>query len=375
MIEPDDLLDPALYQATRRPLGQAETLPAWCYRDDSFYRRELERVFAPAWRFVGRVDELPAAGDYRAVWTVPGPVIVVRGQDGELRAFANSCRHRGAALVDGQGRCRRFLCPYHGWSYDLSGRLIAAPGMEEAQGFDRVTQGLIPVRLALWAGFVFVNPSPQAPPLDAALGNLPAMFASHDLPALRCLRRVSFQIEANWKLLVENALEAYHTGSVHGATLGQQTAEPLAAEGDWTGLLVVDRRSVATLRQDDPRLPPVAGLSAAARRGTFFTMIYPSTQLAFAQDCVWWLDFQPLGATRTRLELGSCFPETSIGLAAFEEAVESYYRRWELATPEDNEICEIQQRGLASRLRPPGRFAADEFAVHAFDNWLLDRTL
>ena len=375
MSETADLFDPARYAAVRRPLREAETLPAWCYRSEAFFEREIERIFKPTWRFVGRADEIPAAGDYLAFDTAAGPALVIRGEDGRLRAFANSCRHRGAELLSGQGNCPVIVCPYHAWSYGLDGRLKGAPHMGDVEGFEAADFALAPMRLETWAGFIFVTVDSKAPSLQEHLGDLPERFACYDPESLRCTRRVEFEVTANWKLLAENALEAYHTGTVHRATLGQQAAEPLTTRGDWTGLLVLDETSVATLSGEAPPFPAIPGLAGDATRGTYFTMVYPSTQFACAQDCMWWLDFQPLEPGRTRLVLGSCFPEPTVARPDFESEVQAYYRRWDRATPEDNAICEAQQRGLASELRRPGRFAAGEFAVHAIDNWVLDRIL
>lgn len=377
-MEQAALFDPRSYAGVRRPLRQAETLPSWCYRDDAFYQRELDRAFRPSWRLAGRGDEIPASGDYLVVWTAGGSVIVVRGEDGHPRAFANACRHRGAELVCDKGRkgnCKAFVCPYHSWSYRLTGELVGAPGMAAAEGFDKADFGLMPVRLEDWGGFLFVNLDATAPSLAAYLGSMPAFFAGHGFSDLTCVRRVEFLVEANWKLLAENALEAYHTGTVHATTLGQQKAETLETEGNWTGLVVRDEVSVGTLRGEPPPFPVIPTLQGQAKGGAYFTMIYPSTQIACAPDCVWWVDFLPLGPTRSKIILGSCFPRDTVVQPNFDQDVQAYYRRWDEATPEDNEICEVQQRGLAFQDRPPGRLAASEFCVHALDNWVLDKVL
>ena len=370
-----DLLDPGHYEAVRRPLLEAETLPAWCYTSEVFFRAEKERIFKRYWSFVGRADELSSPGDFLCVDIASGPAVVLRGTDDRLRAFANSCRHRGARLLDGQGRCPAIVCPYHAWTYALDGCLVGAPDMAEAVAFDRSEHGLQALRLETWGGFIFITADPETAPLADHLGDLPAQFAAHDPERLRCTRRVSFDIAANWKLVAENALEAYHTGSVHRASLGRQEAEPIATRGGWTGLRVLDEASVATLPGEPAPFPAIPGLAGDALRGTAFTLVYPATQFAFAQDCVWWLDIRPLGPARTRLVLGSCFPEATVAQTGFARQAEAYYRRWDLATPEDNGICEAQQHGLASDLRRPGRFAAAEFAVHAFDNWVIDQVV
>ena len=367
--------DPALFAEVRRPLAEASTLPAWCYSDAAFFAREQDRIFKPAWRFAGRADELTEPGDFLTLDTAGGPVFLLRGEDGRLRAFANSCRHRGAQLLEGRGRCPAIVCPYHAWSYGLDGSLKGAPGMAEVMNFDKADFGLTSLRLESWAGFVFISTDAAGPSLADHLGDMPKRFASHAPEQMRCVRRVTFDIKANWKLLTENAMEAYHTGPVHRTTLGQQAAELLETDGDWLALRVLDEASIATLKGEAAAFPEIEGLTDEARFGTTFTMILPATQFVFAPDCMWWLDFQPLGPARTRLELGSCFPETTVARPDFAQAVVAYYRRWDLATPEDNAICEAQQRGLASALRRPGRYAAAERHVHSLNNWVLDRVL
>lgn len=368
------LFDPARYAAVRRPLLQASTLPPDCYTDPDFFRRERERAFLHHWQFVGREEQAAEAGDYFCHDGPNGPVILLRGKDGRLRAFANSCRHRGSRLLSGSGRCKRVVCPYHSWTYQLDGSLAGAPGMDAVSQFERADYPLLQLSLASWEGFVFVHYQASPAPLGEQLGNLPDNFATHRPADMRHVGSLEFEIAANWKLLAENALEAYHTGSVHRDTLGQQQSRPVAARGGWTGLLVEDEHSVATLPGDAKPFPHVDGISSAAAAGTWFTLVYPSTQLVFAQDCLWWLAFQPLAVERTKLTLGACFPQTTIALPGFEEQLAHYFKRWRLATAEDNAICEAQQQGQRIA-RPPGRFAADEFAPHAFANWVLDQVL
>ena len=125
------IFDPVHYAAVRRPLLQAETLPPWCYTSEAFYRREVERIFRRVWNFVGHVSQLAAPGDYFMLIFAGMPVILLRDQTGGLRAFANTCRHRGSALLEGSGNCRAIVCPYHSWTYGLDGGLRAAPEMQE----------------------------------------------------------------------------------------------------------------------------------------------------------------------------------------------------------------------------------------------------
>ena len=191
---------------------------------------------------------------------------------------------------------------------------------------------------------------------------------------MRLVGKLDFEINSNWKLLAENSLEAYHTGSVHRETLGQQDSRPVSTLGNWTGLLVEDEHSVATLPGNGNPFPFIDGLGEEARAGACFTLLYPSTQIVFAQDCIWWLAFKPVAVDRTELSIGACFPKSTCELEGFEEKLEAYFERWQRATAEDNAICEQQQQGQAFE-RPPGRYAASEFAVHAFDNWVIDQVV
>jgi phenylpropionate dioxygenase-like ring-hydroxylating dioxygenase large terminal subunit len=369
------LFDPRTYAAQRLPLDRACALPPACYTAPEFFARELDRLFRPSWRMVGREDEFAGPGAFRTLDSAAGPVAVIRGRDGALRAFLNSCRHRGAQLLEGHGDCTAVVCPYHAWSYGLDGGLIAAPGMEKTAGFDRRGNGLVAVRLETWGGFVFVNADAKAPPLIEALGDLPEVLAPYRFAEMTCVRRAEFDVACNWKLLAENAMEEYHTGTVHRASLGQQQGEAVATRGGWDALYIRQDTTIAVLPGEASPLPHVSGLPPKHAQGTFFTLIYPALQFACTQDCMWWLDFQPRAPDRTRVSVGFAFPRATTLRSEFPGAVKAYYRRWEISIGEDNAIGERQQRGMAALARPPGRLSHKEHHVHKLANWLLDRVL
>ena len=371
------MFDPDLYREVRKPLLQAHTLPSHCYTSDEFFQREVENIFSSAWHFVGRADELAGAGDFLVVDTKAGSALVCRSADRQLHGFVNACRHRGTRLKSNAGNCRNIICPYHAWIYELNGKLKAAPGMEQVENFDTTDFGLQPLRLQTWGGFIFVNLDNTAPDLLDWIGDFAQRMEGHRLDELRCVKRIEFTIKANWKFLIANALEAYHTGIVHRDSLGAQESEPEQTRGQWDALYVLsdENKSIATLPGEVQAMPFIHGLNEKALKGTWFTCIYPCTQIVFSQDCVWWLDFKPLAADCTHLTIGACFPQSSITLPDFETRVAPYFRRWESATPEDNAIAEAQQQGHTAGLSMPGRYSAREHCVHALDNWVLDRVL
>lgn len=375
MMNADNLFDPMLYAGARRPLTEAETLPAWCYTSPEFHQREIERIFRPRWRFVGREDEIAGEGAYKTIDTFAGPVIVIRGRDGALNAFLNSCRHRGAQLLEGEGNCASIVCPYHSWKYGLDGALLGAPAMEKSRDFDREEHGLVPVRLETWRGFVFVNPNRDAAPLLSSWGDMPEVLGPYRFEEMICVRRIEFDIACNWKMVTENAMEEYHTGTVHRVSLGQQQGESVETRGEWDALYIEQATTIALMLGETSPFPFITDLPAKHRSGTYFTMMYPSLQFACTQDCLWWLDFQPNGPERTKVSVGFCFPRTTVARPDFQQVVQRYYARWETSIAEDNGIGEVQQRGMRAIGRPPGRLSWKEHHVHRLGNWVLDQVL
>ena len=360
-------------EAAIAPIERARSMPAGFYTSPEIFTAEREHILRKHWFFVCREDQLSKPGDYRAFDTVGGPVMLIRGTDGTLRAFANYCRHRGSLLVEGSGNTSRIVCPYHAWSYFSDGRLYGCPDMQDAEGFDRVDNGLVPVRMETWAGFVFLTFNPESSPLLAHLGDLPSRMASHKLDEMRCTWSITLETRCNWKLILENAMETYHTGVVHKDSVGAQTSRTLATTGDWICIQVISGRSIATLPGTAPPFPAIPDLDDDALQGTYFTVIHPTCQFAVAQDCMWWLNVLPLSHNRSRLEIGGCFPESAVTDPEFETKARPYYERWELVGREDVGILEKQQHALSSVLYKPGPLSHRDDQVQAVGRWVIDR--
>ena len=370
-----DIFDPIHYEGVRRPLLDAVSLPPWCYTSDAFYRREVDTILTRSWHLVGRADEIPNPGDYRVFDLCGRSAIVIRGADGGIRALANTCRHRGTRLLDDSGHCRAIVCPYHAWTYGLDGALSGCRGMEKTRGFDREANGLAPVRLGLWAGFIFVCFSDDCAGLDAWLGDLPEQFDSYRFETFELVRRKHYDLGCNWKLYIENAMEDYHTATVHRQSIGVQDTVREDAAGEWDAIHMESASSIAVLPEDETTLPHVEGLAGRPAKGTYFTVIYPQTFFGTTQDCMWWLQSLPRAPDHTTVVIGSCFPASTVARPDCEEQVRKYYRRWDKSLPEDNAITEEQHAGLRSALSRPGPLCWREPVVHAIDNWVLDRVL
>ncbi len=193
------------------------TLPWSWYSDPAVLDLEHDRIFSRFWQYAGHIADVPEPRSFSATTVGRLPVVLVRDQQTELRAFLNVCRHRGAIVCEGSGRRETIQCPYHAWTYGLDGSLIAAPRADREPGFETDGLGLVPMQVDTWGPFVFVNPDPDAPPLSDYLGELPALLAADgvDLDGLVFHKRAETEYAANWKVCIENYLECYHCSVAH----------------------------------------------------------------------------------------------------------------------------------------------------------------
>jgi phenylpropionate dioxygenase-like ring-hydroxylating dioxygenase large terminal subunit len=199
------------------PPAAEHTVPASWYTDEAVLALEREHIFRRTWQYAGPLDWVANPGDCFTLSVGGIPTVVVRDQEGELRAFANVCRHRGSEVVTGAGNRKTLQCPYHAWTYALDGWLIAAPRSDREQRFDRGQFRLPPLGVDVWGPLVFVNADAEAPPLIETLGELPAIVGRTGirLEELRFRERCEYEFETNWKVAVENTLECYHCPVAH----------------------------------------------------------------------------------------------------------------------------------------------------------------
>jgi len=371
-----DIFDPAHYANVSLPLEDAEGLPRWCFTSQKFFDREIAQIFMKNWIFVGRADEIPNAGDYFTIEIASEPLIIVRDDRGVLHALGNTCQHRGAHLLSGSGNCGAvFSCPYHAWTYANDGRLVGAPAMNTTRNFDKGIYGLPEIRIDNWEGFLFVNFDRDGIGLREYLGDLPEQFASYRFSDMVLTRRVEYDLDCNWKIYAENSTEIYHTSVVHSGSLGNQEADLVRSNGNWTAIHMPGDETCAVLPEDKTTFPPIPTLSSRCKTGTHFCLVYPCVTLCCTHDCMWWLAAYPIAPNKSRLSVGSCFPKSTVARADFAEVVQKYYRRWDMATPEDNAVTALQQRGLRSTLRRSGRMSWKEPSIHEFAMWVKDRVI
>jgi phenylpropionate dioxygenase-like ring-hydroxylating dioxygenase large terminal subunit len=222
-------------RALGESLSAGATLPASWYTSEALFRQEKRAIFSRSWQYACRLDEVAHPGDHLACRAGNVPVVVVRDRSRRVAAFVNVCPHRGAEIVlDGtRGNRGTLQCHYHAWTWDLDGRLRAAPGSEDQPGFKDQDVSLTPVAVAALGPFLFVNPDLRAPSWDETVGDLPRILATTPCPltALQFHERRTYDMRANWKIVVENFLECYHCAVAHKGfanliDLKQYTVEP-----------------------------------------------------------------------------------------------------------------------------------------------------
>jgi len=212
MMTPQNIFDPKHYEGVRKPLLEADTMPAFTYTSPEFYQREVERIWRKTWNFIGSADQIRNNGDYFTLNFAGVPTIVLRDHDGKTRAFANTCRHRGSELLEGKGNCKLIVCPYHSWTYDLNGNLRGTPEMDKTQNFNKTDYGLTPISIDTWGNFLFINFDKNPEPLKKHLGDLPEKLAPYRLENMALARRKSFQMDCNWKLLERQGVLSHRYG-------------------------------------------------------------------------------------------------------------------------------------------------------------------
>src|SRR4051812_14996889 len=178
-------------------VGRAHTLPSRFYLDERYLAEEKKRIFWRSWQVIGYREQVAKVGDYFTFDLAGEPLLIVRDTEGKLRGYYNVCRHRAGPPAEGCGSRKVFRCGYHGWTYDLSGRLLNAPEMEGVCDFRHEEFSLRPVNVAEWGGLVFANLDPAASSLESWLGDIPARTEKFGLDRLKFFRRKDYVMECN----------------------------------------------------------------------------------------------------------------------------------------------------------------------------------
>jgi Rieske 2Fe-2S family protein len=346
------------------------TLPRRFYADPDFYRRELERFYFDRWICAGRADQIPASGDYFTRSLADESVIVTRDVLGEIHALFNVCRHRGTRICERpEGHfVERIQCPYHAWTYDLSGRLLAAPHMPA--GFCKDDYPLHRAGCDEWDGHVFIHLGRDGPHgLDEQIGDLRRRFEAYRMADLRLGRRIVYDVKANWKLIVLNYNECLHCPTLHPALnklhhyLGADNVAPTAC---YCGGAMGFRDGVETMSIDGKRRRAyLPGLSEAQHQQVAYYSIYPNLFLSLHPDYMMTHTLWPRAHDRTEIVCEWHFHPDEMARPGFQ--IDDAIEFWDLTNREDWWISEQSQAGINSRVYEPGPYSEREELLWSFD--------
>jgi choline monooxygenase len=397
----ESLLGAAAIARLARPIESAVGLPGRAYTDPAFHQLEQDSLFPQTWVGVGFAEELPSVGDAVPVTVGGKPVVLVRGEDGSIRAFHNVCRHRAIIVVQKpEKRLANLQCPYHAWTYGLDGALKATPYWDGtpggSTGIDRSQHGLVPVQADVFNHVVFVNLDGTAGPLENYLAPAIGSLGSVDLESWQLAYRVTWEFRANWKLVLEN-WENYHHVWVHEGIFTKMTEEVNPATGEcYTesvpdgNVLVLRRKSGAPTRSaaaplsSATRLPQIPGRNGAAAFTGQTTAVLPNVTMTMGPAVYAPVVYMPLGPDRTRASMAWYFAGTAATDPTFADLRESTLDRWVGATrrmedgagvrAQDFRCLELQQIARASPAADLTRFSPLwEPNVYHFQNWVVRR--
>jgi Rieske 2Fe-2S family protein len=366
----------------RQPVDEAHLLPPRVFHDPAVFAFEQERWFARTWLCVGREEDVAEPGTYLLVRVSGESVVVLRDRTDSVRAFHNVCRHRGSTLLDEPadgavtGKVVRIQCPYHAWIYDLDGSLKRAPHTEDIHDFALDDQGLVPVRLETWAGFLFVNLDPDAAPLNGYLDDLPASVAHYPISSLRRARRIDYEVSANWKVIGENYSECLHCPGVHpqlNRLSPYDRGWNLESRGPWAGgwMELIDAADTMSVDGGSHGRPALEGIGEENLRRVYYIVVWPNMLISLHPDYVMTHQVWPVDAERSHVICEWLFDPRTMAAPGFDpsDAVDF----WDLTNRQDWAVCERQQEGTRSRAYVPGRYSLMEDMVHAFDLMAADR--
>ncbi|MFT5609324.1 MAG: Rieske 2Fe-2S family protein [Parvicella sp.] len=357
------------------------TLPSSWYLQQSVYQLEREHIFMREWFCVEREERVPEPGDHCVIEVCGESILLVRNTSGQLNAFYNVCRHRGAQLCAAEPQTsgdqnvvlkggviakNRIVCPYHAWRYDLDGQLLSAPHMSEESGFKAQKVSLYSVACETWGGFVFMNLSPESAPLFSDhIASISERFKRYPIADLKSSEVISYTVNANWKVLCENYNECYHCGPVHPELCKIVPAfkDAGGANLDWDkGVPHRAGATTFTLTGTTDRRP-FPGLNEDERKHHNGDLLYPNLFLSLAADHVAAFILRPVSVSETQVDCYFLFEQHEAQKATFNPSDAIDF--WDLVNRQDWAICERVQSGMGARVHQQGLFSP-------LEDWSLD---
>ena len=364
-------------------LAQCLTMPPAVYTCEDWFEFEKRAVWDREWVCVGHHGVIPKSGDYVSITINDDPLLVQRRADGGVRVMSAVCQHRGHVLGEERGNTRMFTCPFHGWSYDETGKLVSAPEMDAHASLAELQERycLPSLRAEVWNGFIFVNMDGKARPLAPRLKRLSKEIENHKLAEMGGIPTVDWGPSPwNWKFMHENAIEPHHTWYLHK---GPHDFAPsrLATFADWddlddgavfhpTGFLKPDGNFTAAF---SCLFPVIEGLTENERQRVMFACALPNLFFGCVPDGCFYYCILPQGANAMTIRVGFVYPKSTLRMENFDVIFKSVILGLETLNDQDTTANTKVHQGLRSRFAPRGRYAPKEATLPQFNRWLITR--
>ena len=340
------------------------TLHREYYVDRAWFDEESKNIFHNDWFCIGRLEDFHVAGDYKLIDIAGQSLIILRGSDDNIRGFYNFCRHRGCELVDTknlikEGNFKRSIrCPYHSWTYDLNGKLLNAPHLDIDKEDNEFH--LKQIYLEDWGGFLFINVGKQGDSFTAHLHEIPKLLERYPLCDLKSEIKVTYEVNCNWKVILENYNECYHCAGVHPelCEIVPSFRKNGGSDLDWEKGVPHKKGANTFTMSGTTTRKPFPGLNKYEKERHFGQALYPNLLISLAMDHVAIFIIKPTTEKITEIEFRILFHSDEISNDDFDPS--DTFELWDITNKQDWDICERVQRGMSSKGFEQGYYAEME---------------
>lgn len=361
-----------LRSVVARRFEDAVAMPPSVYTDAGFGERELERIFRREWICVGRAGGVAKPGDYLTYQVAGQPIAVIRGRDGELRAFSNVCLHRMSTLLEGAGNARAIVCPYHAWTYNLDGTLRAAPHMHKTTGFCKAAYRLPAIRCEAWRGWLYVTLNADAEAVSARLAPLDDPIADYAMEGYVETFREEHVWDTNWKVLAENFMESYHLPMLHWGTVGAHSkVDDMACPPGYPTFNYhwITKQASLPIGNAHPDNDRLRGRGRWRQTAALIT-VYPSHLITLTPGYFWYLVVHPRGVGRVHITYGGGLAPEYLDDADAAANIGALKTLLDAVNDEDRRGVEAVYRGMRAGLAKGGHLSYLERPIYDFAQYL-----
>ena len=354
------------------------TLPGKYYHSPEIYQEEVEKIFYKFWMYACRAEEIPSTGDYKLIHVADESLIIVRDKSDKIRALFNVCRHRGTQLCteqQGSFKSKSIQCPYHAWTYGLDGKLMAAPLMQEGHAFKKDECPLHQASVHVWEGFVFINLDKNPIPFEVQMEALMGKFQEWKMDELRIAHHIRYELNCNWKLILQNYQECYHCPGVHPLLTEltpTQSAQHDANQGAVIGgFMDLTKKRGSMTMNGEAAAPPICDVAGDDLQRVYYYSVFPNPLLTPHPDFVLFHHITPLGPGKITNDCYWLFRPEIINDPGAQVGIKSAVDFWDLTNKQDWQVCEQMQTGTKSKRFTRGYYSGREDILHQLDQEVL----